>query len=568
MSLMKSLKARISLLSLAPAVGISIVLSVTASFILYHTVENQYLNEVRATALSIRAVVEALSDGDYNVRDGELYIGETDMTYLDEVFDEILEDTGMYTTLFYGDTRYVTSVKKDNGERAIGTQASAEVSAAVLAGYEYSSADTDVNGTSCMVIYLPLYHGSSHQIAGMLFAGIPRSAMTATMVSVIRFMVIFALALTAIVAVIAYRVASKLNSAVVGASTVCGDLAEGDFTRVISGEGKDRGDELGDMVNHVAEMHGSFRVLIGGVKQNVEELNAASENLSDAADNATSNLENLTQASKGVASGASTQAHLITESSHSVRDILENLRTINDNVLATEEATDRMDRESNDVIMQFGELLETITELVSRVDEVNSRMDHVANAVENVTNAANEIDAIASQTNLLSLNASIEAARAGEAGRGFAVVAGEISSLSDQSNAAAATIKDIMVTLSRETEEAISMVSGMGKMMEAQNESSQNSKKSLQVLVDNIREMKAMVTEIAQNSKGVNQRCVELNDAISNLSAISEENAAASEQSLSSTEQVEDVSKNVSKMADRIREMAIALDSLTERYVI
>ena len=110
------------------------------------------------------------------------------------------------------------------------------------------------------------------------------------------------------------------------------------------------------------------------------------------------------------------------------------------------------------------EMMKTIKESVEYTSGV---VESLGEKLKNIDTFVDTIAGIATQTNLLSLNASIEAARAGEMGKGFAVVASEISQLAEQSNQAASNITELINDITKQSEEAVeSMKNGAKNVME------------------------------------------------------------------------------------------------------
>ncbi|MCR5278105.1 MAG: methyl-accepting chemotaxis protein [Lachnospiraceae bacterium] len=564
----KSFEARLITLAVLPVVMVALVLSIVVGNKMKSTMTDETLSELKSTAYAFRTCLNSLN-GEFGLDENEeMTCGGRSLSYMNEMLDQYTANSGLYVTVFFGDTRRITSVKND-GKRAIGTQAVEAVITKVLkGGGEYESLSTTVAGKNCVVAYVPLYQPDGKTICGMVFTGIDRSNYDKTISSAIMMVAMVAILGSAIVIAIAVFVSMKMNRAISGSTRVVTDLAEGDFTKESTEAGKDRADALGTLVRNVNELKEKFSDAISGVKTNIEALVDSSDGLDKAANEAADSMGDLSNAVEEIANGATTQAQEVETSAQGVSDILRTMESINDSVAKTNECTENMEKNSKQVVGDFETLISDTFKSIEKLKDITSKMSHVQEAVETVTTAANDINNIASQTNLLSLNASIEAARAGEAGRGFAVVAGEISALADQSNQAAVKIRDIMSNLKDETEGAVSMVSDMAAMMDKQDETSKKSQASLQELIGAIDQTKDMVGDVKRNSDAVSKLCATLNDSISSLSAISEENAASAQETSASIQQMSQVTKDVQDMSNELKTVAGRLEDITAYFKV
>jgi methyl-accepting chemotaxis protein len=147
-------------------------------------------------------------------------------------------------------------------------------------------------------------------------------------------------------------------------------------------------------------------------------------------------------------------------------------------------------------------------------------MAKIEESSRKISDIISVIDEIARQTNLLALNAAVEAARAGEAGRGFAVVASEVRSLAQRSSQAAKDIKDLITSSSGQVQEGVELVNRAGA--------------SLTEIMDSIKRVVEIVSEIAsasgEQSTGIDQvnaALTQMDEATQQNSALVEENAAA-----------------------------------------
>lgn len=186
---------------------------------------------------------------------------------------------------------------------------------------------------------------------------------------------------------------------------------------------------------------------------------------------------------------------------------------------------------------------------------------HTTNeSVKKIREATELITSIASQTNLLSLNASIEAARAGEAGKGFAVVATEISQLAAQSSSSADIIKGIIEELVREAELTVSIVDEVSAILGKQQDKLHQTKEHFDVLEKGIENSDGETGQIKANTEICENARKKVEEIIVSLSAISEENAAATEETTASMTELDGTISNLVVTAQELNSLADELD--------
>lgn len=166
------LKGKIMILALVPLLLMGVISFVVTKQQVSKKMEAEVYTGLQSTALSVRNALELDIPGEYHVdENNELWKGDLNISQATDVADEIKNSTGIEVTVFFGDTRYMTSVISD-GKRAIGTQATDKVVEEVLnKGNDYTADHVNVAGSDFYVYYVPMYQEGTTTPCGMVFAG-------------------------------------------------------------------------------------------------------------------------------------------------------------------------------------------------------------------------------------------------------------------------------------------------------------------------------------------------------------------------------------------------------------
>jgi methyl-accepting chemotaxis protein len=182
-------------------------------------------------------------------------------------------------------------------------------------------------------------------------------------------------------------------------------------------------------------------------------------------------------------------------------------------------------------------------------------------SVQQITVAADLITGISEQTSLLALNANIEAAKAGEFGRGFAVVADEIGKLSQQSTESVEEIKNVLATLSANSEKSVSIMEVINKSVDTQVDSLAETQKVFGHLYEELDKCVESVKTIGNMTSDIDKQRIGVTDVLSVLNNLAQDNAAVTEETAAMSVALSDVVDSSDKL---VKELAQKMEVLME----
>lgn len=334
-------------------------------------------------------------------------------------------------------------------------------------------------------------------------------------------------------------------------------LSNGEFKKAEGFDG--RSDELGSIIKNTNNVVDKLDGIVNGIVKSANNVDSASNGLASMSDQISGNALSVSDAVQDIASGASRQAEELQIASSNMSKIENAIANVQSSTADLESITSRMQEESKESAERLAELKKTSETMNNAINGIAEKIGATSDAVERINGMVEAITSIASQTNLLSLNASIEAARAGEAGRGFAVVAEEIGKLALDSNQSAESIRKEMEALLSESQDAVGMADRVQKNNTAQQEVIEATFDSVSKMIEDIEETSAGVTTITENAKACVTAKDDIADIISSLSGISEQNAASTEETGASTQELSATVDTLSQSAGSLKEVSAAL---------
>lgn len=556
------MRAKIIMIVLIPLLLTGAITIIISNVRIGNVVTENIENGLRGAATAVRGTIQNADVGEFYVNeDGNLYKGNFNVTEHTELADEVQKATDMDITVFYGDTRYMTSICNEDGSRLIGTKASDVVVDEVLKkGNDYFARNVDVQGRAYFGYYVPFY-GEDGTVEGMIFAGMPQADARAEIMKIISILVIILVAMGVICCTLLVVEVTSLTRALHKGTGALEEVADGKLNGDLDDKITQRKDEIGHISRSIAKLKAQQAEIIRTMKEQSDALSQSSAYLSDKTAETTNTVAQVEKAVEEVAEGASSQAEetqtatdnvilmgdMVSDTAREVENMYSNAQNIH---TLGQEAFDTL-HELNEINQQASESIQVIYEQTNMTNE----------SVQKIKEATGLITAIAAETNLLSLNASIEAARAGEQGRGFAVVAAQIQQLADQSNASAKHIEEIISYLISDSGKAVKTMEVVKDIMEKQNENVQQTDERFKKVIAGIEESLQAIERITEKTEQLDKTRSSVIDSVQSLSAIAEENAASTEETFASITEISSIIEGISSEAEGLKRIADDIDS-------
>ena len=327
-------------------------------------------------------------------------------------------------------------------------------------------------------------------------------------------------------------------------------------------------DEVGNIMRAVLKLRGELIAVVTELKNQSGNLFEQSDSLSKSASDTMNNMKDTDRAVDEMANGATMLAQETQSASENVIEIGNMIDKVNDNTEELAKDADNMKELGENAENILRQLIAGQKEMVTHIGVVNDKTHEANKAAGKISEVVNLITEIASQTNLLSLNASIEAARAGEAGRGFAVVAENIKQLAEQTTSSAADIQDIIHDLEQKSGETVEKTEAVNNIVNKQSEDMKQTADILNQVITGITGLIDKIDSIAVSVANMDKSKENVVDVIGNLSSVSQENAASTEETSASTTMAMETAKKIADEAVKLKDIAQELEDRMKQFII
>lgn len=565
------LRTKILLIALLPIILLGVGIYLLAADRIANGIYDQAYAGMEAAALAVRDIFEIGNAGAYQIdENGELWKGDhLNISQSTDIVDHIKDSTGMDVTIFWGDTRILTSIKNDSGERQNHSKASDAVVQTVLKGGEYYL-DRNVNilGTQYIVCYIPIFQENTTDTVGMVFLGTPRAKVSAIINEIRLQMLAVVLIVLLLTSLFLIKLVNNIIRALMSCINIVQKISEGDLTVETDSSILQRSDEIGMFGKEIMALRSHFIEMIEMLRQKSLQLDKESTVLKTRSDQIVQVMHGLDDAAQDMSASCTSQADNASTASNGVSAMGDMIDASNSRIRQFHQISNHIQSVSDRTAAELAELTKDMETVRSSIDYLEHQTSLTKDSVDQISRATELISAIASQTSLLSLNASIESARAGELGKGFGVVAAEIQKLSVQANTAVDDIRKMVDSLINNSTQAMECMTDVHSVIQNQAQKVRNTGEIFETVKENIRISAEHMDAAIQKTDEMEEIRTHMVAAVQNSAAAAQENAASVEEMMASVISVYNEIQIITMNAKQLGELSSEMKQRIEMFKI
>ncbi|MFJ8518068.1 methyl-accepting chemotaxis protein [Lysinibacillus xylanilyticus] len=326
--------------------------------------------------------------------------------------------------------------------------------------------------------------------------------------------------------------------------------------------------------NEVDQLTENFSKMIVNLKSTVQSIDHVGKNVGLFTKDVTSYIDTVNEGNKQIATSTDELAKGSLSISEDIQSAAILMNTMADQFTTVQETSEQSAVNGSKALTAVQNGRSSLEKQSSIAKDISSTSVNIKEAVTQfsqftteIEGAANAVHAIADQTNLLALNAAIEAARAGEAGKGFAIVAEEVKKLSNETEKATSLISSMVTHIQDGITLILSTAEHGHQLSNEQLQSMTDTEKSFEAIATHVLDINDQLQLLTKDMEQTSEMSTQMNSAIENISAITEETAAGTEEISASTQaqlgSFEKISEKVSELQEMTNTLTVELKKFT-----
>lgn len=557
---------KLLILCLVPMILVCLIITLFSANRLRAGIEQEIENSLKIVASSVNETYTNLYEGDYTQDlHGRVSKGGTQISDETGLIDSLEASTGFQVSMFYGNNRLITNVRSSNGARITGVGIENSNYSKIQTGEALFLRNYAISDGIYYAYYQPLIN-SDGSVIGAVEAVVESSRVDETINSQIVGIVGFSVVFLVLAAVAVVVLAKGMADGLIKTQKFLGKIVKGVLDTEPDKKLQKRDDEMGDIYRMSVKLQTMLYDIVNEIKASAGQLSESADQLTLMAQDTKETADGVIVAVAEISQGAQLQAQDTADTNNNIISMGQQIDNIVEEVENLNKNANRMAEKESESEQIIDELNLSSQETKVAVMQVAEQITLMSASIKNITTAVEMIQNVADETNLLALNASIEAARVGEAGRGFAVVAEQIGKLAVQSNSSIGEIEQIVLQVVSTSERMVDIMDDVKQKMELQ-QSKLEETMSKSVMVSNeVEKSKKKIEIIRGNVDALNRFGNAIESAVSNLAAVSSQNAASADNTKESANAMSDTMNELKISSEKLLKLSAELEQALDVF--